>query len=393
MAPKLTDDTRISFKPENPKKAGSKAHERYQQYKTASTVAEAIRLKATRADLTNDVKQGFCTILDADSQPRADADVVAAPAAGSIAAAAVAAGSSEGRPDEDAKVSEPPAKRRLIDAAATEAVPAAASVPDAPQTNADKPAAPVHAEAAGSVAAPKESLPAPVEAETVAHPAVPAPVEPPQAPTESTSSSSSSAAASASQVDLSFAKLEGKPLKYVKRTMGEAKRILSEQGLSEAKTSGCKLILKDRDNLSRWMVELRDLNPEGKLIADLKKHGLEPCIDLELILPDGFPLEPPFARVLYPELRGGYVFGSGGICFEPLTKKGWVPSMTLPALAIAIKGILDYGEVRVSGVGDKAARTVKHYTEAGARKDHTHISNAHRGGEGSTYGSLRNYAS
>ncbi|CAJ1333907.1 unnamed protein product [Effrenium voratum] len=137
----------------------------------------------------------------------------------------------------------------------------------------------------------------------------------------------------------------------------------------------------------------KDLNQDGKLAADLKKHKLDASIDLEIILPDGFPMEPPFARVLYPQLRGGYVFERGGICFEPLTPKGWVPSMTLPALAIAIKGILDYGEVRVAGVGNKATRTVPHYTEEGARKDHTAISASHRGGESSTYGSIKHYSS
>ena len=171
------------------------------------------------------------------------------------------------------------------------------------------------------------------------------------------------------EVDLSFAKLDGKPIKFVKRTMGEARRLLSQEGLAEAEKSGYKFCLQDQENLAKWHVQLTDLNPEGKLLADLKKHNLEPQIDLELILPDGFPMEPPFARVLYPQLRGGYVFERGGICFEPLTQKGWVPSMTLPALAIAIKGIFDYGEVRVAGVGDKATRTVKHYTEEGARKD------------------------
>lgn len=171
------------------------------------------------------------------------------------------------------------------------------------------------------------------------------------------------------EVDLSFAKLDGKPIKFVKRTMGEARRLLSPEGLAEAEKSGYKFCLKDNENLSKWLVQLKDLNPDGKLVADLQKHSLDAQIDLELILPDGFPMEPPFARVVYPQLRGGYVFERGGICFEPLTQKGWVPSMTLPALAIAIKGIFDYGEVRVAGVGDKATRTVKHYTEEGARKD------------------------
>jgi len=173
--------------------------------------------------------------------------------------------------------------------------------------------------------------------------------------------------------------------------MGEAKRLLSPEGLAEAEKSGYKFCLKDKQNLAKWFVQLRDINPDGHLAADLKKHNLDACIDLELILPDGFPMEPPFVRVLYPQLKGGFVFARGGICFEPLTQKGWAPSMTLPNLAIAIKGILDYGEVRVAGIGNRETRTVPHYTEEGARKDQSAISSAHRGGEGNTYG--KNYSS
>ncbi|CAJ1333908.1 unnamed protein product [Effrenium voratum] len=174
---------------------------------------------------------------------------------------------------------------------------------------------------------------------------------------------------------------------------GLVPRLLCAEGLAEAEKCGYHFSLRDKENLARWFVQLKDLNQDGKLAADLKKHKLDASIDLEIILPDGFPMEPPFARVLYPQLRGGYVFERGGICFEPLTPKGWVPSMTLPALAIAIKGILDYGEVRVAGVGNKATRTVPHYTEEGARKDHTAISASHRGGESSTYGSIKHYSS
>merc|ERR1711920_305925 len=103
-------------------------------------------------------------------------------------------------------------------------------------------------------------------------------------------------------------------------------------------------------------------------------------------LPDGFPLQPPFVRVVYPKLKGGYVFSGGGICFEPLTPKGWAASMTLPSLAIAIKGIMDYGEVRIAGIGDKVSRTIREYSEEAARRDSAHIERAHNGGDSRTYG-------
>lgn len=207
------------------------------------------------------------------------------------------------------------------------------------------------------------------------------------------SSAPSAATPQGDEVDLSFATLDGKPLKFIKRVMGEARRILSKKGLAEAEKGGYQFGLVDRANLSKWSVKIRDLNADGQLAKDLSRYKLDPCIDLEVCLPDGFPIEPPFARVTYPQLTGGYVFQRGGICFELLTTKGWVPTMTLPALAIAVKGILDYGEVRVSGVGDRQHRTVPGYTEDGARKDHAVIVSAHRDGQGSTYGSLKYYKS
>lgn len=333
----------LCFKQENPKRSGTKAHERYEKYKAAKTVEEALALGASRGDITNDIKAGICSQLDGAA---AAADVNPA---SKRPADALGPGSAQ---------EEPPEKRAAL------APPAAPPV--AP------PAAPPAVQAA----------PAAVEA----------------ASTAGTSSSSSSgakptSASEAAAVDLSFTKMDGKPIKFIKRVMGEAKKILMPSGVEEGKKSGYEFSLKDRDCLSRWGVRLCDLNPEGHLAKDLIKHKLDKSIDLEIILPNGFPLEPPFARVVYPQLSGGYVFSHGGICFEPLTNKGWVPSMSLPALAIAIKGIMDYGDVRVAGAGDRASRTVSHYTEEGARKDHSVIVAAHRGGEGSSYGSLKNYRS
>ena len=38
-----------------------------------------------------------------------------------------------------------------------------------------------------------------------------------------------------------------------------------------------------------------------------------------MIVPEEYPLKPPFVRVVWPELQGGYVFGGGAICFEVIT--------------------------------------------------------------------------
>eukprot|EP00931_Biecheleriopsis_adriatica_P104372 TRINITY_DN79056_c0_g1_i1.p1 TRINITY_DN79056_c0_g1~~TRINITY_DN79056_c0_g1_i1.p1 ORF type:complete len:303 (+),score=62.43 TRINITY_DN79056_c0_g1_i1:36-944(+) len=53
------ESTRIRFKQDNPKRSGSAAHERYEKYKVATTVAEAVELGAWTGDLSHDQKQGY----------------------------------------------------------------------------------------------------------------------------------------------------------------------------------------------------------------------------------------------------------------------------------------------------------------------------------------------
>ncbi|CAK0863210.1 unnamed protein product [Prorocentrum cordatum] len=338
-AHQLDDSVAVSFRQDNPKSRGSKAHERYERYKAAATVGEAVGLGASKGDVANDVKKGFCTVLSAAGGAPAAAPPPALPEPSAACRKRAAAAAAEG----------PVAKRR--EASAVPGGPATGAAVCAAAAPAAAPAAAVGGAAVEEEARRGESAPAAAIAGAVAAAATPA------------------ARWSLDQVDLSFVKMDGKPPKYQKRTMAEARRLLCPEGVSEGQKCGYEFALRDRDNLSKWLVTLRDLNSDGSLAKELAKRKLEVSVDLEIALPDGFPLEPPFARVVYPQLQGGYVFSHGGICFEPLTVKGWVPSMTLPALAIAIKGILDFGDVKFAGEGDVKTRTVPGYTEDGARKD------------------------
>ena len=46
-------------------------------------------------------------------------------------------------------------------------------------------------------------------------------------------------------------------------------------------------------------------------------------VDLLVEIPDAYPHAPPFVRVVYPKLSGGFVTRSGAICAEALTPAGW----------------------------------------------------------------------
>jgi len=384
MAEILSDQAAIKFQQDNPKRRGSQAHDRYEKYKSAVTPKEALGLGAVKGDVPNDIKKGFCSVDGAAASTQA---AVAAPKPKLVASPSKPAASPQrGSPPVAAVPEAVLSPKRSVEEAAGEGAdeilpPAkrqALEVPVAELPQLVQPAVIAQHQAA---TLPEPAQPLQPEIAQLSAPAAPQPGQ----PVESGTSSSSGASAPKYEVDLSFAKLDGKPIKFMRRVMGEARRLLSERGLQENLKEGLDFSLKDRDNLAKYAVTVRDLNPDGQLYKDFVRLGIEPGIDLELSLPDGFPLEPPFARVVYPELTGGFVFRGGGICFEPLTAKGWAPSMTLASLCIAIKGILDFGDVRTSGAGNKETRTVPHYTEVAARKDHTMISNAHRGGDARTY--------
>ena len=77
---KVENETAIKFIP-NPKRPGFKAHERYEKYSSAKTIAEYFELsekKYSRADLRYDEEHGYLQIFDADgnqiNQKETDAD-------------------------------------------------------------------------------------------------------------------------------------------------------------------------------------------------------------------------------------------------------------------------------------------------------------------------------
>lgn len=60
-----------------------------------------------------------------------------------------------------------------------------------------------------------------------------------------------------------------------------------------------------------------------------------------------FPFEPPFVRVVFPVLNGGYVLLGGAICMELLTKQGWSSAYTIEAVILQIAATLVKGKARI----------------------------------------------
>ena len=62
---------------------------------------------------------------------------------------------------------------------------------------------------------------------------------------------------------------------------------------------------------------------------------------------DHFPFEPPFVRIVYPVIHGGYVLSGGAICMELLTKQGWSSAYCIESVILQIAATLVKGNARI----------------------------------------------
>lgn len=132
------------------------------------------------------------------------------------------------------------------------------------------------------------------------------------------------------------------------------------------------------DSLYEWYVKLSIVDPESPLYTDLmqlRDKGGKDHIMLHISYKDNYPFAPPFVRIVYPVLTGGYVLNGGAICMELLTKQvshsdinakiflcrlttnnqililisqGWSSAYTIEALIMQIAATLVKGKARVN---------------------------------------------
>ena len=74
-----------------------------------------------------------------------------------------------------------------------------------------------------------------------------------------------------------------------------------------------------------------------------------PYIELEITFPEGYPIDPPFPRVLYPRFQSltGHITAGGSICMEAISTSGWVPTTNMEALIMQIKLVLGDGKASI----------------------------------------------
>lgn len=99
---------------------------------------------------------------------------------------------------------------------------------------------------------------------------------------------------------------------------------LREVYKSDSYKSGVFTVELVDDSLYEWYVKLSIVDSESPLYTDLmqlKDKGGKDHIMLHISYKDNYPFAPPFVRIVYPVLIGGYVLTGGAICMELLTKQ------------------------------------------------------------------------
>ncbi|XP_033243399.1 ubiquitin-conjugating enzyme E2 Q2-like [Drosophila miranda] len=132
------------------------------------------------------------------------------------------------------------------------------------------------------------------------------------------------------------------------------------------------------DSIYEWNVRIKSVDPDSLLHKDLlklKESGEDGTILLRLSFNDKYPLEPPFARVVSPVIKNGYVHSGGAICMELLTKQGWSSAYTMEAMIIQIIATLPRGKARVMLGPTLLLESV--YSLPQARESFSHIMKRH----------------
>lgn len=98
------------------------------------------------------------------------------------------------------------------------------------------------------------------------------------------------------------------------------------------------------DNLFEWQVRLHRVDPDSLLAADMRDNGI-PWILLNVSFPELYPFQPPFMRVVSPNIEKGYVMQGGAICMELLTPSGWASAYKIEAVIMQFAASVVKGQV------------------------------------------------
>ncbi|KAI1196857.1 hypothetical protein F5X97DRAFT_334398 [Nemania serpens] len=125
----------------------------------------------------------------------------------------------------------------------------------------------------------------------------------------------------------------------IQRELQKLEKVQSATPLHEL---GWYLHIDKIENMFQWIVELHSFDPSLPLAKDMKAAGITSVV-LEIRFLRGFPLTPPFIRVIQPRFLpfanggGGHVTAGGAMCMELLTNTGWSPVSSMESVLLQVR--------------------------------------------------------
>lgn len=152
--------------------------------------------------------------------------------------------------------------------------------------------------------------------------------------------------------------------------MREMRKLMALDGGGSSKAVEVEMV---NDSLYRWCVKMHaDGFPNDcSLRNELRRFGTEhssglAAIVMDVQFPDTYPMDPPFIRVVRPrfQFHTGHITLGGSVCMQLLTPSGWLPSVALETVFVAIRSEMVEGGGRVDFQNSKNDYTVAEAREA-----------------------------
>jgi ubiquitin-protein ligase len=107
-------------------------------------------------------------------------------------------------------------------------------------------------------------------------------------------------------------------------------------------------IFEEQINIWRCKLSIDNFKDCNYLYSDLQKYNIN-NVEFEILLPERYPFEPPFIRLVSPRFAflSGHITRGGSICMELLTKQGWTSSISVDKVLLMIKQNMMDGEARI----------------------------------------------
>jgi len=137
--------------------------------------------------------------------------------------------------------------------------------------------------------------------------------------------------------------------------MREMRNLMSLKGDGEGQQKALEIEMVE-DSLYRWTVQMHaDGFPENcPLRSELCRFGAQhssrkAAIVMDVHFPNTYPMEPPFIRVVRPRflMHTGHITIGGSVCMQLLTPSGWLPSVSLENVFVAIRSEMIEGGGRI----------------------------------------------